>query len=228
LTIRDIAVSFGFNVDKSSEQSVTNSIKGLKNFAMKALGVIGIGFSFVALKNIAEEFNGINDKIRGATRGLGEQSEIQQSILTAANDTKMAYGDMAGIVSQLTKMDSKLFGDIKSATTFATQTTKAMEAAGRSAGEVNSMQMQLNKVLAEGEMSSASFTRILKTYPEIINYIGKGLGKSTDELRKMAESGKLTSETIVKAFSLASDEIDKDFGELDFQTSADFLLTMPS
>ena len=45
MTIRDIAVAFGFDIDRKSEKEAENSIKGLKNLATKLLGVIGIGFS---------------------------------------------------------------------------------------------------------------------------------------------------------------------------------------
>lgn len=70
-----------FKVDKSSINEAKSAIGEVKSFAAKALGVIGIGFSFTQLSSIAEEFGGINDVIRGATRELGDQAEIQQKIL---------------------------------------------------------------------------------------------------------------------------------------------------
>lgn len=45
MTIRDISVAFGFDVDKNSEKQVESSIDGLKNFAKKALGTIAVVFS---------------------------------------------------------------------------------------------------------------------------------------------------------------------------------------
>ena len=51
MTIRDIAVAFGFEVDKSSEKQAENSIKGIKNMATKLLGSIAVVFS---VKGIAE------------------------------------------------------------------------------------------------------------------------------------------------------------------------------
>ena len=43
MTIRDIAIAFGFVVDRRSERETENSIKGIKNLATKLLGAIGIG-----------------------------------------------------------------------------------------------------------------------------------------------------------------------------------------
>ena len=54
MTIRDIAVAFGFEVDRNSEKQAENSIKGIKNLATKLLGVIGIGFSIAGLSELAE------------------------------------------------------------------------------------------------------------------------------------------------------------------------------
>ena len=57
----------------------------------------------------AEEFGGINDAIRGATRELGDQSEIQQKILKGAQDCREEYGAMAGSVTKLIQQNGKLY-----------------------------------------------------------------------------------------------------------------------
>ena len=98
-----------FKVDKSSINEAKSAIGEVKSFAAKALGVIGIGFSFTQLSSIAEEFGGINDVIRGATRELGDQAEIQQKILQGAQDCREEYGVMAGDVTKLVQLNSKLF-----------------------------------------------------------------------------------------------------------------------
>lgn len=219
MTIRDIAVAFGFNVDQKSVDTAENTIKNVKNFAKKALGTIAIGFSFSALNSIAEEFNNINDGIKAATKEMGDQEEIQQKILKAANDTKSSYSDMAGFVTQLVKQDKSVFGDLKTATQFASLTTKVLKTAGRADAEVSSAQTMLNKAFAEGAMSGATFTKMLKSYPEMINTMADGLGVTKDQLSAMADAGKLTSKTLVNAFSGAADIINSDFDELDYSIS---------
>lgn len=219
MTIRDIAVAFGFDVDQKSVNTAENTIKNIKSFATKALGAIAIGFSFSALNSIAEEFNGINDEIKAATKEMGDQEDIQQRILKAANDTKSSYSDMAGFVTQLVKQDENLFGDLETATEFASLTTKVLKTAGRADSEVSSAQTMLNKAFAEGTMSGATFTKMLKSYPEMINTMADGLGVTKDQLAAMADAGQITSETLVRAFSGAADTINSDFDELDYSIS---------
>lgn len=54
MTVRDIAVAFGIEVDQQSVSAAENAIKGVKNMATKLLGAIGIGFSIAGIANLAE------------------------------------------------------------------------------------------------------------------------------------------------------------------------------
>jgi len=108
MTIRDIAVAISFEPDEQSikktnseidktakdakkkaddiKKSVNDSVNSIKSTVTKALGLIGAGISLIKTNQIIEEFKGINDKIRDATRSMGNQAKIQQTILDTAND----------------------------------------------------------------------------------------------------------------------------------------------
>ena len=55
MTIRDIAVAFGFEVDHNSEAEAERSIQDLKNLATRLLGKIAIVFGIHGLKEFASE-----------------------------------------------------------------------------------------------------------------------------------------------------------------------------
>ena len=55
MTIRDIMVSFGFDVDSASQAKAENSIKGIKNFATKMLGKVALVFSVAKLGQFTKE-----------------------------------------------------------------------------------------------------------------------------------------------------------------------------
>ena len=52
MTIRDIAIAVGFEVDQQSRNNVENSISNLKGMAQKLLGTIGIGLSIAGITNL--------------------------------------------------------------------------------------------------------------------------------------------------------------------------------
>ena len=55
ITIRDIGILFGYEVDKASEDKVENSVKDLKNMATKALGAIGLTLSIAGISSAIKD-----------------------------------------------------------------------------------------------------------------------------------------------------------------------------
>lgn len=97
MTIRDIAVAFGFEVDKKSEKQAENSIKGIKNMATKLLGAIGIGFSIAGLGNLAEAAANAKALKSQFSQVFGDIEEEAAGRLEAiADDTGVAVNRMKG------------------------------------------------------------------------------------------------------------------------------------
>ena len=83
MTIRDISVAFGFDVDTASQQQAENSIKSLKDMATKFLGTIAIAFSVKSLGSF------VSDCVEAA-------SNVEEM----ENKFNVVFGDMS------TEMDS--------------------------------------------------------------------------------------------------------------------------
>lgn len=78
MTIRDISVAFGFEVDSASQQQAESSIKSLKDMATKLLGTIFIAFSINSLGSF------VSDCIEAA-------SNVEEM----ENKFNVVFGDMA-------------------------------------------------------------------------------------------------------------------------------------
>lgn len=219
MTIRDLAVAVGFEIDKSSEKKTEGSIEGLKNFATKMLGAIAIGFSFTQMNTLAEEFNRMNTQIEHSTKGLGEQEEIQQKILAAANETRSSYGDTAKMVSNLVKENSKLFSSVDDAIEFNNAATKLFKTAGKTNEEIAGLMEAINVSFAHGVVDSGTITTLLEQAPEAVELLSKQLGTSSDKLEEMVSNGKISLEQLKSAFVSNSDTINKNFEQLDYSIS---------
>lgn len=219
MTIRDIVIALGFKVDQDSESKAEDKINGLKDFAFKALGALAIGFSLTSINALAEEFVAINDKIKFATKDLGEQAEIQDKILKAANDTKMAYGDTAEFVTKLVQENSELFGSVDDAVAFNNAMTKLFMTAGKGADEITGLQEAINMSFAKGAVDSETIGQLLEQSPEAVKLLNKQLGTTTDQLEQMATDGKIKLSDLRDAFVSNAEEIDKNFEELDYSIS---------
>lgn len=209
----------GFKVDEQSRQKAEGAIKGLHSMATRLLGAIGIGFSLVNMNALAEEFNGVNDMIRNATRELGDQADIQQTILGAANEMKSGYAETAKIVSNLVQESPDLFGSVDEAANFATLTTKLFKSTGKSQEEINGLQEAINKSFAKGIVDSETINQLYEKAPEAINMISDSLGVAKENLAKMATDGTLKVADLKNAFVSHTDVINQKFDELDFSIS---------
>ena len=225
MTIRDIAVAFGFNVDKSSQKGAEDAIKGLKSMATKLLGTIAIGFSLTKMNALAEEFNGINDQIKHATNELGDQEEIQQKILKSANETKTSYGEAAKAITNFVQNSNGLFESVDDAVEFNDATTKLFKTAGKGTAEIAGLQEAINKSFAKGAVDTETLNQLIEKSPEAVKLLNRQLGTTSEELLQMATDGKMSLTNLRDAFLNNTDEINKNFDNLDYSIS-DALLNM--
>ncbi len=216
MTIRDIAIALGFKVDDGALKEAEDKISNFKNFAVKALGAIGIGFSLTQMNALAEEFNGINDQIRNATSALGDQKDIQSKIMQSANDTKMAYADTAKTVGALVQENKELFGNIDEAIAFNDALVKTFKTAGKSNEEIAGLMEAVNKSFAKGKVDTETLNQLMERSPEAVAYLNEQLGSTTDQLEQMAADGKIALSDLKDAFVLNTDAINEAFDGLDY------------
>lgn len=219
MTFRELFVKLGFNVDEVSLKEADSTIRNLRDRAFKLVGAIGIGFSLVELNALAEEFNGINDQIRNATRQMGEQQAIQQKILDTANETRTSYGDTAKFVGALVQENKNLFGTADEAAHYAELTAKLFKGAGKSNEDVTSLQEALNVSFAKGVVDTSTIDQLMERAPEAIDLICKELGVAKERLSEMVGEGSVSLDVLRNAFTNNADVINQSFGELDLNIS---------
>lgn len=102
MTIRDIVVAFGFDVDRNSERIAQNAINGLKNLATKALGVIGVAFSISGMSELAEaaaDAEALKSQFSQVFGSLEE--EAGKKLDAIADQTGVAVNRMKGSFTQI-------------------------------------------------------------------------------------------------------------------------------
>ena len=92
MTIRDILITLGFNIDEASQQEAEQGINSLKNMAAKALGAIGIGLSIVGISSA------INDCVELSSEVEEMQNKFDvvfQGMTDEVEDWAQSYGRSA-------------------------------------------------------------------------------------------------------------------------------------
>ena len=219
MTIRDIGILLGYDIDENSEQAAENSIKSLKSMATKMLGAIGIGFSLAQLNSLSEEFGRVNTQIRTATAGLEEQSEVQQKILDSANATRTSYSDAANVISKLMSENTELFGSVDEAVKFNDAATMLFKTAGKTNDQIAGLMEAINKSFAKGRVDSETISQLLEQSPEAVVLLNKRLGSTTDQLEQLATDGKITLADLKGVFVDNADTIAQSFGDVRYNVT---------
>ena len=110
MTIRDIMILLGFDVDEQSQNEAENSVKNLKNMATKALGAIGVAFSVAGAASfvkdcvsVASEVEEMQNKFDVVFQGMTDEVEAWAQSYSDAigrnkNDIKTYLADQQNLV----------------------------------------------------------------------------------------------------------------------------------
>lgn len=221
MTIRDIAIAFGFKSD-GSEKKVEKTIGSLKSMATKALAAIGIGFSLTKMNQMLEEWYSVNKVLATVNTGLRDQTEIQNRILSVANSCRVAYKDMCDYVNDLVKSGSKMFSTAEDAAAFLEIANKAFKTSGASASELGSLNNTLKSAFQTGKLSAGGFNTIMQQSPDIVQYLADSLGVSLQQVKALGLSGNITAKQLYSAFANSADLINERYEKMGLTISETF------
>ena len=211
MTISEFINRIGFRVNEQDVDRVNNTISGIKDTASRLLGAIGIGLSLASANELVEEFTRVNNQIRNATSALGDQREIQQQIMDAAEATRTSYSDTANVVAMLVKGNSELFSNVDEAVKFNNAATMLFKSAGKTNEDIASLMEAINKSFQKGYVDSETISQLLERAPEAVALLNKRLGTTSDQLEEMASSGAMKVSDLKAAFIDSATEIEAEF-----------------
>lgn len=133
--------------------------------------------------------------------------DLSQRTRSDLSETATLYTKIARSTADLNKTDAerlRLTETINKATIIS-GATSATAAAGL---------QQLGQALGSGVLRGEEFNSVMENTPRLAQALASGMGKTTAELRAMAEAGKLSTEVVLKALESQAGAIDAEFSRL--------------
>lgn len=181
------------------------------------LQLLGIGAGVQGVKDIsalADSYKNLEARIK-LTTGEGKAFDTAfTGVFEVAKRTSSAVEETGLLFTKLAEA-GKTLGMSQSEALKLTETiNQSIQISGASAEASKASIVQLVQGLQSGVLRGDEFNSVMEQSPRLAKALGDGLGVTTGELRKMAEEGKLTSATIVKALQGQSDAVASEFGKL--------------
>lgn len=180
----------------------------------KIKGLVGAYAGLQGLKtlvNMSDEMTQINGRLQLMTGSAEAAAAAQEKIFQAAQRSRGAYTDLAGLVSQLGMMAPDTFGSTDELIAFAEQLQKQMAISGASGASAAAAMTQLTQALASGTLRGDELNSVLEQTPMIAKTIADYMGLTTGQLREVAAEGQVTADIVKNAMLSAADETNAAF-----------------
>ena len=174
-------------------------------------------FATLGLRKIiqySDEMTNLRNQLKLVTSSTAELNSTQSQLLSLANRTRSDFGATVSLYAKL----SRSTGELKVSQSQLLGVTRAInqsyQLSGSAAAEAAGSTRQLAQALASGVFRGDEFNSVAEQAPRLLKALSDETGKTTGELRKMAEQGQLTSELLVRALVNQSQRIGTEYTKL--------------
>lgn len=200
----------------TAAQTAQKGIDGAKfavNTLVGALTALGIGLGIRELAEAADSYTNLSVRIQIATREGGNfnsaMADVHQVAL-ATNSSLQATGDL---FTRLNTVGKEMGMTQQQALNLTKTVTQAIQIGGGSAQASEAAVQQFIQAMQGGVLRGEEFNSIMENGYGLAEALAKGLNSTTDELRKMAENGELTSERVIKAVQSQATQIQETYNQ---------------
>lgn len=193
--------------------SGVNASKFAVNALVSAMAAVGVGVSVQGLLDVADQYTTLQARIKVAVGETGNFQEAMAGVYNVAIDTNTSLDATAGLFARVNDV-GKQMGLTQQQVLGITKTiNQAIQLGGGSAQATEAVVTQLTQALQSGVFRGDEFNSVMEQAPGIAKALAASLEVTTGELRKMAENGELSAETVIKALQEQSATIQKEYAQ---------------
>lgn len=197
------------STEKSIEEFSRNGTRALKAFAATVVASLSVR----ALKNYADEWSGIQNRLKTVTDGTAELTKVTDTLLKSSNDTRSSFESTATLYQRLTQATSDMGFTQERVISLTESLNKSFAVGGANAQEQAGAIRQLAQALASGALRGDEFNSVSEQAPSIMDALVAATGKTKGELRELAAEGKITAEILVQAVEAYAPVVDQLFSK---------------
>lgn len=176
-----------------------------------AVGGLAGGVAANALKNYADTYTNIQNRLRATIPDAQARLQVDQQIFDTAQKTRTSYEATANLFSRLTLSSTQLGASQTQILRVVETTQKALVSGGATVQEAASIETQLTQALGSGRLQGDELRSIAENSPVLIQAIAREFGVAVGALKDLGSQGELTADRVFKAILNAGKEVDEVF-----------------
>ena len=193
---------------------LSSAINGAKAAVGAFLAVYAGIQALSGVVRLADEYQGLSDRLRLATGSSAEFAAAQSGVFAIAQQTGTALSAVGGLYVSLTNSTQALNLSQGQLQTITQAVTQSFIVSGASASQTDAAIRQLGQGFASGVLRGDEFNSMMENAPSLAAALAASLGVTTGELRAMAAEGKLTSDVLATGLLQQAPAIAEQFGQM--------------
>lgn len=189
-----------------------------------ALGTLGAAVSVAKLRELADEYVNIQNRLRLVTTGQSNLNAVFDELQRISAATGSSLQANAQLYSRVALSARELGTSQAELLTFTERLNKAIKISGATATEAAGGLIQLSQGLASGRLGGEELRTVLEQLPAVADVIAKGLGVTRGELRQLGAEGKITAREVLDAFKKAGPELEEAFSKIVLTSAENFVI----
>lgn len=201
------ATAGGFTAAAKGVRSISDQLDTAKKAALGYFSATHLAGGARWILDQATAMQQLDARIRVATSALQDHRQAVAGVFEIANRWGAAVGQTAGAYARLNPVIGQLGGDSAVTLRMLDGLAASLRLSGATAGETSAVLLQFAQAMGSGRVSGDEFRSLMENAEPLMRAVAGQLGKTTAELRQMAEEGKLTSSVFGNALLPAVDQL---------------------
>ncbi len=222
LTLDLVAKIGGFTQQMDRAASATEKsmkqIEAASNQAKLAVNsmfaIVAGGLSVSSLKNAADSFTELNNRLRLVTSSSSDLSKAQADIYRISQITSQSMSSTAQVYQRFAQNAKELGINQQQVANLTETVSKAIAISGSSTEAAEAALVQFGQALNSGVLRGEEFNSVMEQAPGLAKSLADGLGVPIGALRTLANDGKLTTDQLIKALNNASSGVNHQFSTI--------------
>lgn len=162
----------------------------------------------------ADQYQVLTNRLRTVTTSTEQLRSVQQRLFAVAQGTTTSLQSTVEIYAALSRGSERLGLSQTKVLDLTRSITQAFELDGKSSEDAAAGAEQFARALELGGVSGREFLTIFNSSPRLAKAIADGLGVTVEQLRKLAEQGRITSQALAAAVLSQKQAIASAAGEI--------------
>lgn len=184
-------------------QQLKGQLLDVRNLLATLFAVQVGGDALMQVTRLVDAYNGMVSRLKAATQSQKEFDAALQLTRGISATYSQSLTGIGRLVERIYSSIKPLGGTLDNASVLVESLAASLRLSGASAEESASAITQFSQALGRGVLSGDELTSVFESAPRLIYALAEALGKSTGELKKMGEEGRLTTAVILEGLNKA-------------------------